>query len=168
MRLGYGLRDIRRRATPAFWFSVAALVLAFAVDTGTTLAGGAALRATDLNPLIKGLPDTAYVVSAVLRLGTAVLVLAWFWPQALSSRWCSHIARVVLPLPYENAPAYFGAAFVLIAVPVKLVAAASNILAMSYGHATHPAFALSLGITTGVVFSNAMLAVQARHALTRR
>ena len=74
----------RNRCNLPCLFAMGMLTLAFLVDTATTLAGGVELRATDINPFVRGLPDSRYLIWSAARWGTALALLWFFWPRQLT------------------------------------------------------------------------------------
>jgi len=155
VRIGYGLTDLGERANPVYWFSVAALFVAFLADTGTTLQAGTDGWALDRNPLVRTLSERGYILFSLGRAAVAVTFLSWFWPPGLVPRNESKPFLLTVPFGYRQPTLYFGAALVLVAVPLKLAAVCNNLLVISGYEPV--VILLPLGFIAGVGFSNAIL-----------
>jgi len=117
-----------------------------------------------VNPLIRTLSPGGYLASALARAALALLVLLWFWPGRLEprSRGRSGLG-LVIPFFYVKPIRYFGAVVVLIAVPVKALAAWNNLrLLAGMAPPLGPWESLVLGTVAGILFSNALLFWQAK------
>ena len=162
-----GIARIRAKAGAALWTAVSLLVAAFAADTFTTLAAGAAARLDDVNPLVRDASPAGYVLFSVLRLCAALALLLWFWPIRLDRTVRSRLLPFVLPFTYAHRLSYFGAALILVIPPVKLLAAASNLFLIHAGHPLFSRWSLAVsGVVAGVLLSNAMLVWRSREVST--
>ena len=159
IKTGYGLRKIGSRVSKAFWVALMLLLVAFVADTWTTFSAGVEARLDDLNPLIRDISPTIYILSVIVRAAIAVLVLVWFWPGKLRYRFSDRQTwALLLPFAYRETRKYFGASLVLIIIPVKAIAAWNNLQILT-GHRPilKASLALALGLALGVIFSNLLL-----------
>ena len=140
------------------------LVLAYAADTITTLEAGNKIWQEDINPLIRNLTPTGYCISAVLRGLFAVVVLIWFWPSTLQVRNAKHSwLALLVPFSYKNPVNYFGAVLIMIATPVKALAALNNFyLNRGIMLSLSPLVLILLGLLSGILYSNILFYWHAR------
>ena len=159
IKIGYGLRKIGSRVSKAFWVALILLLAVFVADTWTTFSAGVEARIDDLNPLIRDISPTIYILSAITRAAIAVFVLVWFWPGKLRYRFSDrHIWALLLPFAYREIRKYFGASLVLIIIPVKALAAWNNLQVLTGQEPTFKtSLTIVLGLAFGVVFSNLLL-----------
>jgi hypothetical protein len=155
VRIGYGLSDLGERANAVYWFAVAALLVAFLADTASTLSAGADGWMLDRNPMVRALSERGYIFFSLGRAAVAVAFLSWFWPPGLVPRKDSTTYLLMVPFGYRSPSRYFGAALILVAIPLKLAAFCNNLLVIN-GFEPVPIL-LPIGFIAGVGFSNAVL-----------
>ena len=154
----------------ALGVALALLIVAFAADTATTLAGGAPMRARDLNPLIRGLSRQGYLLWSAARLAVAAALLVLAWPRHLELRgWIARRGRwaaLLIPFAYER-PLTYMLPWLLIAVgPLKLAAATANLYLLQMGApVAGSALIVSAGVVLGMGAGNLVLFRAHRTAL---
>ena len=167
IKIGYGLKTIDSRISKGFWVAFLLLITVFVADTWTTFSAGVEARLADLNPFIRGISPTIYILSAVVRGIIAILLLVWFWPGKLIYRFSENLIwAFLLPFAYRETLKYFGASLVLIIIPIKAIAAWNNLqVLIGQKPILNHSLAIILGLLFGVFFSNLMLYFQYRSFL---
>ncbi len=156
------MRPVPLRHSKSFMVSLGILAVAFLADTASTLAAGPDMRAYDLNPMVRHLSTNGYIAWSVVRLLTAGVLLALYWPGLLVMReWVARRRRwiaLILPFPYQEVRTYILAALIIAIGPLKLVAAGSNLFLLNTGHRLLPEdLTIGLGILVGLLTANVIL-----------
>lgn len=167
IKIGYGFKGIDSRISKGFLVAFLLLIAVFTADTWTTFSAGIEVRLDDLNPLIRNISPTIYILSAIVRGVISAFLLIWFWPGKLVYRFSdSQIWALILPFAYRETLQYFGASLVLIIIPIKAIAAWNNLQVLSgQVPALKPSLTIISGLFLGVFFSNLMLYIQYRSCL---